>query len=82
MEEGLIRRRCDDARCVIVSAVLLWQKATSERPLWFSVIPPDANFSSRPTLAISPDGKHIVFGVEGASGSISLWIRGACLPRS
>jgi len=60
---------------VIVSAVLLWQKATSERPLWFSVIPPDANFSSRPTLAISPDGKHIVFGVEGASGSISLWIR-------
>jgi serine/threonine protein kinase len=42
---------------------------------WFSVIPPETNFSATLSFALSPDGNHIVFSTATASGASSLWIR-------
>ena len=59
----------------VVSAVFLSPPPRNETPLWFSVIPPEGNFSSVPAGAISPDGGSIAFNAVNASGANTLWVR-------
>jgi len=60
---------------VAVIAALLIVNRPNNGPVWVSLIPPDTNFTGEPTLAVSPDGKRIVFGAPNASGVRALWLR-------
>lgn len=58
-----------------VAAGFLMLRKTTESPMWVSLIPPYTNFSPTPTLALSADGKRIIFSAPNATGTDSLWLR-------
>ena len=63
------------AIAALIGVALLFLRKTSDTPLWVSVIPPDTNFAGSPTLALSPNGKRIIFSAPNASGANVLWVR-------
>jgi Tol biopolymer transport system component len=63
------------AIAALIVAGLLFFRKTSDAPMWVSVIPPDTNFAARVTLALSLDGKRIVFSAPNAAGGNVLWLR-------
>jgi eukaryotic-like serine/threonine-protein kinase len=63
------------AIAALIAVALVFFRKTSEGPVWVSVIPPDTNFAGRPTLALSPNGKRIIFSAPNAAGANVLWIR-------
>lgn len=60
---------------IVAIAALLVVRRTDKGPVWVSLIPPDTNFTPEPELAVSPDGKRIIFGAPDALGVNSLWLR-------
>jgi serine/threonine protein kinase len=60
---------------VAIAAALMILRKPAGSPMWVSLIPPNNNFSPVPTLALSSDGKRIVFSAPNAAGANSLWLR-------
>ena len=64
---------------VLVAAVALWRPrpADERRIMRFSVAPPDgvSMFVNSASLAISPDGKLLVYTAFDTSGTLRLWLR-------
>ncbi len=63
------------ALVALILAGLMFFRKPDDAPLWVSLIPPDTNFTPVTTLALSPDGKQIIFGAPNATGANSLWVR-------
>ena len=63
------------AAVVAILAALLFFRKASDAALWVALIPPAQNFSAVPTLALSPDGKRIIFSAPNAAGANALWVR-------
>src|SRR5215831_2428955 len=63
------------AIAALIGAGLLLLRKTTDTPLWVSLIPPDTNFAASPALALSPNGKRIIFSAPNAAGANALWVR-------
>jgi serine/threonine protein kinase len=63
------------AIAALIGVALLFFRKTSDTPLWVSVIPPNTNFAGTPTLALSPNGKRIIFSAPNSAGANVLWVR-------
>jgi Tol biopolymer transport system component/predicted Ser/Thr protein kinase len=63
------------AIAALIGVALLFLRKSTDTPLWVSVIPPDTNFAGTPTLALSPNGKRIIFSAPNVAGANALWVR-------
>jgi len=46
-----------------------------EETVWMAILPPHERFGTRPTPALSPDGRQIAFWAPDRSGDVQLWVR-------
>jgi hypothetical protein len=62
---------------LVLTAIAVRQRAAAPGDFWYEITPPDqAAFSPAAAfMALSPDGKHLVFVASSREGGRALWIR-------
>jgi serine/threonine protein kinase/Tol biopolymer transport system component len=60
---------------IVLGFILFRESRSIEETVWMSILPPHAQFGTRPTPALSPDGRQIAFWAPDPSGDVQLWVR-------